>query len=309
MDQQLLRSRLLEALESKLRDHQTRQLLNTPILQVHHHLALAQEASRCLQQLEQSTHLLTDSRPLPNDQQLQEQFASIVSSPLLEMLLSQQYHGPVMEMQYERSKPAYLSSNTTTTAAQYEAVRPAKRPRASVVVSPMSTGVTLAMSFDEQCLTQYQIFTRQQLEFFVSSQMDCIISQQGRRKQLKVGQVGIRCRHCALIPRQQRASGSVYYPQKLSGERDYVMFSISAECISNVLFFHLSGVYQAAQNMATTHLTVSCTAIPKPVRDELNHLRERRETATGGKDYWADACRQIGLTEDDHGIRFLSDLE
>jgi len=59
--------------------------------------------------------------------------------------------------------------------------------------------------------------------------------------------------------------------------------------------------------MATTHLATSCLCIPGSARHELEILHKRRDTAAGGKTFWAEACRKMGMTEDDDGIRFVSD--
>jgi hypothetical protein len=45
-------------------------------------------------------------------------------------------------------------------------------------------------------------------------------------------------------------------------------------------------------------------SIPDDVRGQLDRLRERRDTAGGGKQYWADSCSRVGLCEDEHGIWF-----
>jgi len=55
--------------------------------------------------------------------------------------------------------------------------------------------------------------------------------------------------------------------------------------------------------MATTHLAVACAHIPESVRQELASLHNRRDTAAGGKRFWADACRRMGMTEGVYGIR------
>ena len=65
----------------------------------------------------------------------------------------------------------------------------------------------------------------------------------------------------------------------------------------------LQGVYQAAQNMASSHLCESCQCIPPPLKQELRTLRDRRDTASGGKQYWADGARAMGLQETDDGLR------
>jgi hypothetical protein len=98
-----------------------------------------------------------------------------------------------------------------------------------------------------------------------------------------LGQVGLRCKHCLFVPLRSRGRGSVYYPARLLG------------------------VYQAAQNMAGSHLCNSCQQIPIHIKEELKQLRSRKDNASGGKQYWADACRALGIFETDHGLRLKRD--
>jgi hypothetical protein len=136
------------------------------------------------------------------------------------------------------------------------------------------------MLADRDHLSEYQILLRQQLEFFKAKQSDVESNIQGRKKQVRLGQVGIRCRHCVHLPLRHRGRGAVYYTTKLSG------------------------VYQAAQNMALSHLNESCSSIPQETRQTLLDLHGRRDTAGGGKQYWAECCQLLGLYDDDNGIRF-----
>ena len=95
-----------------------------------------------------------------------------------------------------------------------------------------------------------------------------------------MGQVGVRCRHCSFLLPKHRARGAVYYPAKLEG------------------------VYQAAQNMASGHLCEHCPHISEELRNDLKKLRERKSSAGGGKKYWADGVRVLGVVEDDDVLRF-----
>lgn len=147
------------------------------------------------------------------------------------------------------------------------------------VPTPRSDGICLALACDDEQLSEYQILVRKQLEIFEAQQEDVESNTQGRKKQVVLGQVGIRCRHCSGLPLRQRGRGAVYYPAKLQG------------------------VYQAAQNMASSHLCESCQYIPHPVKQDLRVLRERRDTASGGKQYWADGARAMGLYESEDGLK------
>lgn len=145
--------------------------------------------------------------------------------------------------------------------------------------APQSLGISMSLAIDNEHLSEYQILVRQQLELFVAKQEEVDSNTQGRKRQVFLGQAGIRCKHCAHLPLRQRGRGAVYYPAKLTG------------------------MYQAAQNMASSHLSESCPRIPMDVKQRLLDLRGRRDTASGGKHYWADAGRAIGLYEADGGLR------
>ena len=64
------------------------------------------------------------------------------------------------------------------------------------------------------------------------------------------------------MPLRTRGRGAVYYPSTLLA------------------------VYQAAQNMASSHLCLSCQTIPPSLKKELIRLREKKDNAGGGKQYW-----------------------
>jgi hypothetical protein len=150
---------------------------------------------------------------------------------------------------------------------------------ASAPPSLPSSGITMWLPDDTHQLSEYQISVRQQLDIFEAEQEDCESNIQGRKRQVIPGQAGIRCRHCSNLPLRLRGRGAVYYPLKLSG------------------------VYQAAQNMASSHLADCCSQIPDDIKQELRDLRHRRDTAFGGKKYWAEAGRASGLYETEECLR------
>lgn len=157
------------------------------------------------------------------------------------------------------------------------------QPQGDVTQSPNLTGrpsIPLYLSCDDDSLSEYQCLVRKQIELFEARTEDVESNAQGRNRPIIMGQVGIRCRHCTMLPPKHRARGAIYYPAKLQG------------------------LYQAAQNMASGHLCEHCQHVPIPVRAELLKLRERKSSAGGGKKYWADGVRVIGVYEDDAGLRF-----
>jgi len=60
--------------------------------------------------------------------------------------------------------------------------------------------------------------------------------------------------------------------------------------------------------MAKNHLDNNCTAIPEDVRNKLLKLKETKRRAGGGKTYWADSAKFLGIFEDQYGLRFSKDM-
>lgn len=140
-------------------------------------------------------------------------------------------------------------------------------------------GSIISLSLSEH-LSDYQCLLRQQLELFVATRIDVESPIQGRKQPVRLGQVGLRCRHCARLPLRSRGRGAVYYPSRLAG------------------------LYQAAQNMAVSHLLLTCALFPPAIKEQMMAFRKQKDQAHGGKQYWADGCRALGCIETDEGLRF-----
>jgi len=167
------------------------------------------------------------------------------------------------------ASPGYAAAQGGTAAAEQKAEDMTGRPP-----------VVVYISCDDDSLSEYQCLVRKQIELFEAGLDDVESNAQGRNKPIVLGQVGIRCRHCSMLPPKQRARGAVYYPAKLHG------------------------IYQAAQNMASSHLGEHCQHVPADLRSDLLKLHYRKSSAGGGKKYWADGVRVLGVYEDDDGLRF-----
>ena len=144
--------------------------------------------------------------------------------------------------------------------------------------------VPLYISCDDDSLSEYQCLVRKHIELFEAEIEDIESNAQGRNRPIVLGQVGIRCRHCTMLPPRHRSRGAIYYPAKLQG------------------------IYQAAQNLAIAHLGEICQNVPDDVRATLCKRRERKSSAGGGKLYWANGVRALGVFEDRDGLRFESRL-
>ena len=146
--------------------------------------------------------------------------------------------------------------------------------------------VTLAIPEDSRKLSEQQVFLRHQIEAFQAGEDDISTHTRGRNKPIVLGQVGIRCKHCAHLSVVQKQKGSTYFPATLMG------------------------LYQAAQNMSTTHLQSGlCQSMPDEVKEKFATLSASRVGSSGaGRPYWANAARQLGLMDTEDGIRFVQNL-
>lgn len=142
--------------------------------------------------------------------------------------------------------------------------------------SPLS----LYVAKDTEHLSDYQCYLRQQIEIFEATPEDLQYNAQKMNKAVVLGQVGIRCKHCAHEDPWARTRGAVYYSASLGG------------------------LYQAGQNMSKNHLENECKAIPSHIREELLKKKVIKRRAAGGKKFWADSARSLGIFEDQYGLRF-----
>jgi hypothetical protein len=141
--------------------------------------------------------------------------------------------------------------------------------------------VPVSLPSDQETLSEYQCLLREQIVFFEATVDDIEATAQGRNKPIKIGQVGILCKHCARLAPGYRPRGAVYFPARLSG------------------------IYQAAQNQATNHFCESCRTIPEPLRVRAMMLKEQKTVVLGGgKQYWARAAELSGVAETENGLAF-----
>jgi len=188
----------------------------------------------------------------------------------LSMLAPQPAHKS--QQQLVVSNPAIAATPTQLTAQQ---------PTAAQKEKP-SISRPLYLDHDSNCLTAYQCFLRKQIELFEVGHDEMTGTAQGRNTPLQYGQVGIRCRHCSHLPKSARARGGVYYSRTIDG------------------------VYQVAQNMSKLHFLKACTLIPENTKNQLKSLQSVSSRASGGKEYWAEGLRVLGIVEDGGMLRFAS---
>jgi len=172
-------------------------LLNNPAL-LHSSGPLGGSSLR----LELESLLFQQQQPRQEQAQQQQSLSDHRNAVALQSLLDPRLPPELLAAQQQLQQSRHPQPHEQSTAASLRA----------------STGIPLALPNDAEHLSSYQVLLRKQLEFFVSEQADCETSVQGRKKGVQLGQVGLRCRHCAHInPVRLRGRGSIYYPQKLGG--------------------------------------------------------------------------------------------
>jgi hypothetical protein len=148
-------------------------------------------------------------------------------------------------------------------------------------VIPGHNPVELFRPIDSTVLSEYQCFVRKQIEFFEADEIDVKSNAKGRNKAIVLGQVGIRCRHCATILPRYRSRGAMYYPTKMQL------------------------IYQAAQNMVKIHIHQRCSHVPEEIQYKLSKLHKSKCAVGGGKVYWDEGAAASGVYEaSDNCLRF-----
>lgn len=181
--------------------------------------------------------------------------------------------GPLMS--HDNSSLSQHSSGRST-KSESTGVAAAAVPSAPPTRLAPGEGMPLLLPNDKALLSDYQILIRESLEFFEVQASDMLSSVPGRKKNVEVGQVGIRCRYCAHRPAHWKGRGAVYFPG------------------------NLASVYQAAQNMASNHLLKACEELPADVNEKFAAARQKQKEETrrsGGKTYWTETSRHVGLEE------------
>lgn len=163
-------------------------------------------------------------------------------------------------------------------------------PQSYNVMKPntnLSLPAILARPADKMKLSEHQHLLRFQIEAFAATEEDVSTHTRGRNKPIVLGQVGIRCRHCAHIPVSRRQKGSTYFPASILG------------------------IYQAAQNMSTAHIQCGlCTEMPEQLKEQFKHSIAMKSSCNGaGRPYWAQSAKEMGLVDTEDGIRFIRDIQ
>ena len=151
---------------------------------------------------------------------------------------------------------------------------------------PSKLPFCVAQPADKYKISEHQLFLRFQIEAFAATDDDVSTHVRGRNRRIMLGQVGIRCRHCAHLPASRRQKGAAYFP-------------------ANTM-----GLYQAAQNMSTSHIQCGlCPEMPEFIKETFKGLIAIKSYSSGaGRPYWSKTAKDMGLVNTADGIRFIRDI-
>ena len=149
--------------------------------------------------------------------------------------------------------------------------------------------IPVSLPTDVRATSKFLTLLREQVLYVEAAALDVQSSTQGRNRPIKVGQVGILCRHCRNIPPRCRPRGAMYFPHKLLS------------------------IYQSAQNMANHHYgtEMGCPNAPDDINQALKQTRSDKSIVYGGgQQYWARAASESGVVEapDDRGLEFVASI-
>lgn len=163
-------------------------------------------------------------------------------------------------------------------------------PQVPTIPSEDQTCMSLAEELDKQHLNALHCFVRKHVEIFTADESDITAPAPGRKSRVVLGQVGIRCIHCAKLPTKDRVKRAICYPPSVNG------------------------IYHSVSNMKFDHFGI-CRGLPPSARKEFASLRiscGRRGTSGNGgsrgpssstaKYYHSSAIRK-GLVDTKTGIR------
>jgi hypothetical protein len=149
----------------------------------------------------------------------------------------------------------------------------------------------LAVPEDSIALNPLHCFVRQNVEVFIATKDDVAAPSPGRRTRVKIGQVGIRCIHCARLPMKDRVKRAVCYPPSVSG------------------------IYHSVSNMKFDHFG-NCKGLSPEARLEFASLKNssnRRNSPSGNgsrgvvsstAQYYEESAARLGLIDNESGIQF-----
>ena len=175
-------------------------------------------------------------------------------------------------------------------------------PETCFTPQPQEITRPLASPEDTTVLNPLHCFVRKHVELFEADQEDISAPAPGRKTRVTLGQVGIRCVHCAKqpkVPLKDRIKRSICYPPSIDG---------LYHSISNMKFDHF-GICPHLPSEAQIELAVLKNSRTSGRRQSVgsNKSNGRRNSGlsnTNMAQFYRDSAIAKGLVNTDKGIRF-----
>jgi hypothetical protein len=194
---------------------------------------------------------------------------------------------------------AASSFSTDSTCALAVIPVPQETNKSKRVPQRQEGSALLASEVDNHYLAPIHCFVRRHVEVFAATEQDIAAPAPGRKKPIALGQVGLRCVHCAKLPVKERAKRAICYPPSVNG------------------------VYHAVSNMKFDHFKL-CRGMDKEARDEFQGLvasppsgakrscdgesTPRPRVSNSTAQYYHDSALRMGLRDTPQGIRLHQPL-
>jgi hypothetical protein len=144
--------------------------------------------------------------------------------------------------------------------------------------SPASR-IRLAITEDKEWLSDMDCFIRRNLEVFCATEDDVMIAQEDKKYPITLGQVGIRCWHCATAKDYGTARGTaVAFP------------------------YSINGIYESVREFQRMHLE-SCPNLPEATRQKLEGFKGSTSLSSVLRKFYVLAARALGMHDTSEGIR------
>jgi len=140
--------------------------------------------------------------------------------------------------------------------------------------------ILLAILEDKEWISDMDCFVRENLAVFCASEQDVNSAQSDRKYPIVVGQVGIRCLHCAMSSTGEGARGTaVSFPHSIHG------------------------IYESVREFQRLHLE-SCPNLPTDVASKLSALKGSSSLSSVLRRHYVSAARALGMRDasDGNGI-------
>lgn len=145
--------------------------------------------------------------------------------------------------------------------------------------SSPSSRVLLAIAEDKEWLSDMDCFIRRNLEVFCATADDVDIAREDRKYPINIGQVGIRCVHCAKVKGNVAARGTaVAFP------------------------YSINGIYESVREFQRLHLE-SCPQLPDGTKAKLAGFQGSASLSSVLRKYYVLAAKALGMHDTPDGIR------